>query len=147
MARAFGAKSASASAIACRGPDSGSSRRRWRLSGWIEPEDEMKKWGHVFCGLLAGIAFVVACENGGVMGGPDGGVRAGSEAHAAPDDCATWQVLVIETDQEKLLAAGTVPTLDGTGYAGVIWEPPAGWEPFGATRLSGENLYFRRCKP
>ena len=74
-------------------------------------------------GFIAGIFFVVACQN----------VHMPS-AHAAPADCAGWQY----AQAEKL----KTDFLINANTAGDELQP--GWEPFA---VDSANVYVRRCKP
>ncbi len=88
-------------------------------------------------GLVAGMAFVLACETGRgrvTDAGSDIHVAAGRDAHANPNDCTTWQV--------AYLAGQSV------GPAGAPLTLPAGWEPFVAYGMgSPADLFLRRCAP
>jgi hypothetical protein len=99
---------------------------------------------HVFAGLVAGIALVVACSKSGPQSMPDGGIDAGSPAHAdaktVPSDCAVWQVGVFSVD---------TLTMSNDGFR----ELPAAWEPVGVARPrqdefnQADRVLARRCKP
>jgi hypothetical protein len=100
----------------------------------------MKGLGYVAAGAAFGIALVVACESdksptsGGASGG--GRVSAGSSSHAAPSDCAAWQVAYLEATP--------------VGGVSAPADLPAGWEPFivyGGGVPGASNIYVRRCKP
>ena len=96
----------------------------------------MRTWSLFISGLMAGVALVVACNQG-------------SKAKAAPTDCAVWQV-ADASDIAGLAGFGSstvqVGTIENPGY------PPrpiyateiAGWEPFA---VQDGTMMARRCKP
>jgi hypothetical protein len=92
-------------------------------------------------GALGGVAFVVACESMPLRLHFDGGaVSAGSDARAAPADCASWQIAYVPAVDL---------TSDGTGPAGnSAYRLPAGWEPIAYTQGSQlDYVTARRCAP
>jgi hypothetical protein len=82
------------------------------------------KFVAVGIGFIAGIFFVVACQNVQMP-----------NAHAAPADCAVWQYAQVNDSLRTQF-------LVNSATAG--FELPAGWEPFA---VDSADVYVRRCKP
>jgi hypothetical protein len=82
------------------------------------------KFVAVGIGFIAGIFFVVACQNVHMP-----------NAHAAPADCAVWQYG--NADKVEMQAV-----IDSNFVAS---ELAPGWEPFAYSSTSG--VLVRRCKP
>jgi hypothetical protein len=74
-------------------------------------------------GVVAGVALVLSCD--GVR------ISSGSDASAAPGDCAAWQVAYFDV----VVSSGPEAPVN----------IPTGWEPFHVT--SGGTAFLRRCKP
>jgi hypothetical protein len=94
----------------------------------------MKSLMLVVSGVVAGVVLVIACS---------GGKGAGNSAHAAPSDCASWEVASFAIGSSAFPTGPSVPV--NSDIVATVSEIPAGWEPF-AILGSPTFLYARRCK-